>query len=86
MTKMLTLILIAVLFTASAAVPYAMAANDDTVIDKVGDWFAVLGKPEDEKDMILAKRRSKRVVERMQKAAEEGMKEFNNNMKKAFGK
>ena len=80
------IVLIAALLVASLGVFDAEAASQDTVMDRVSDWFAVFGKSEDEKNLILAQRRSRRIAARMQKEAEESMKQFNKKMKEAFGR
>ncbi len=81
---------------ASALVPtFVYAAGnsgmEDTAIDKASDWIAVLGKPEDEKEAILAERRADRAAERLSKAmrqagkkAEKKMKKFGKDMEKLF--
>lgn len=87
MSKIAPVVLVMVLVVFSVFVSDAEAVvGGDTVIDKVGDWFAVLGKPQDEKDIICAQRRAARLAERMRKEAEEGMKEFDRKMKKALGR
>jgi len=86
MVKILALILIVVFFAACVWVGDAAASVNDTIIDRVGDWFAVFGKSEDEKEMMLARRRAARVAERMQKEAENSMKDFDRKMKEALGR
>ena len=67
------------------------AGMEDTVIDKASDWIAVLGKPADEKDSILAERRADRAAKRLEKSmtkagktAEKKMKKFGKDMEKLF--
>jgi hypothetical protein len=67
------------------------AGGDDTVIDKVSDWLAVIGKSGDEKEAILAERRADRAAERLAKAmrkagkrAEKKMEKFGKEMEKLF--
>jgi len=81
---------------AGACVPAFVYAADgsgmeDTVIDKASDWIAVLGKPEDEKEAILAERRADRAAKRLEQAmkkvgkrAEKKMKKFGEDMEKLF--
>ncbi len=67
------------------------AASNDTAMDRVSDWFATVGKPQDEKDMIIAQRRMERATDRAaeiwkkeSKKAAKKMQEFGKEMEKAF--
>jgi hypothetical protein len=67
------------------------AGMEDTAIDKVSDWFAVIGKSGDEKEAMLAERRADRAAKRLSKAmkkagksAEKKMKKFGKEMEKLF--
>jgi len=84
MIKMFALILIVVVFAACVWAGDAAASVNDTVLDRACDWLAIFGKSEDEKEMMLARRRSARVAERMRKEAEKSMKGFNRKMKEAL--
>ena len=66
--------------------------NSDSIIDKVSDWFAVMGKPKDEQDTILAQRKAERVAKRLKEAMKEmgkdtgkAMEKMGKDMEKAFG-
>ena len=70
---------------------YAADAYEDTWWDEATDWFATLGKPQDEKDMILAERRADRAAVRLGRAfrqetkkAAKKMETFGKEMEKAF--
>ncbi len=87
MKKTISVILLAALLIACGHVSGVFASDSqDSIVDKVGDWFALLGKSEDEKEMIAARRRAARISERMRKEAAKSMEEFNKKMKSAFGK
>lgn len=60
-------------------------ASDDSIFNRVSDWFATIGKPEDEKDMIIAERRADRAAKRMGKAFRQESKKASKKMEK-FGK
>ena len=60
-------------------------ASDDSIFNRVSDWFATVGKPEDEKEAIIAERRADRAAERLGKAFRQESKKANKKMKK-FGK
>lgn len=64
---------------------------EDTVWDKVGDWFATVGKSADERDEILLERRTARQAARFQRAirmeskkAEKKVEKFTKEMEKLF--
>lgn len=57
----------------SPAVSQPAAAQGDSFFNRMGDWFATLGKPEGEKELIKAERRAKREAERLKDQAEESM-------------
>ena len=86
MSGALRIMLIAVLLAACVWVGDAAASVNDTILDRAGDWFAVFGKSEDEKEMMLSRRRAARVAERMRREAEKSMKDFDKKMKKALGR
>lgn len=65
----------------------------DSVVDKVGDWFATRGKTPEEAKAIIADRKAERALKRAQKEAEKAkkamekeMKKSQKQMKKSFGK
>ena len=60
-------------------------AGEDSIFNRVSDWFATIGKPEDEKEMILAERRADRAAKRFGKAFREESKKASKKMEK-FGK
>ncbi|HXV28096.1 MAG TPA: hypothetical protein VD913_03940 [bacterium] len=45
-------------------------AYQDNAFDKMGDWFATLGKSGDEKDSILAQRKADRISRHAEKQAQ----------------
>lgn len=45
-------------------------ASDQAIFNRVGDWFATVGKSKEEKDKIKAERSAKREAERIRKEAE----------------
>ena len=49
--------------------------TDDSVIDKVGDWFATRGKSDAEKQKMLSQRKADRVARRAQKKIEKQKKQ-----------
>ncbi|GEM_PF-6728410 len=81
------LILAALVFLAPAN---AYAAGDsDTWGDQISDWVATVGHPADERETILAQRRAKRAVARLEKAlassaesARKGMDKFGKDLNK----
>ncbi|HEX9780669.1 MAG TPA: hypothetical protein VGB20_05575 [bacterium] len=66
--------------------PAVMAASQvaqDTVVDKVGDWMATIGKSGTEKDAALAQRKAERTAARVAKAAEKQAKKAGKQMEQA---
>lgn len=64
---------------------------DDTAWDKIGDWFATVGRPADEREEILLERRTARQAARFQRAirmeskkAEKKVEKFSKEMEKLF--
>ncbi|MBN1872318.1 MAG: hypothetical protein JW800_07075 [Candidatus Omnitrophica bacterium] len=45
-------------------------ASDEAIFHRVGDWFATVGKSDEEKKVIIAERKAKRAATRAQKTAE----------------
>ena len=58
-------------------------ASDEAVFHRVGDWFATVGKSEEEKAAIKAERKTARTVKRLKKEAEKKKKEMKKESKKA---
>jgi len=50
-------------------------ASDEAVFNRVSDWFATIGKSDEEKQKILAERKTERAAKRAQKEAEKAKKE-----------
>lgn len=90
MKKLITLVLV-LAFALSTPVftPVTWAASDaselahDNVIDKVGDWWATKGKADQEKQAILAERKTARVAKRAEKQAAKAKKQAEKETKKA---
>ena len=70
-------------------------ADDNAIFNRVGDWFATVGKSDEEKAKIKAERKAERAVKRAEKEAkkqakgakekmEKGKKDLNKKMKKGF--
>ncbi len=55
--------LIAVMMLTSAT-PVFAAMPEDTTIDRVGDWFATIGKSEQDKARVLSQRHNRRASKR----------------------
>lgn len=60
-------------------------AAEETVLDKTGDWFATVGKSQEEKNRIKLERRAARKIKKAQKAIEKKKKQIT-AQKKAFKK
>ena len=61
----LLIFLIVLSFVASSPVrASSRSVMEDSWSDRVGDWFATVGRSQEEKDQILVERRSHRVAER----------------------
>lgn len=50
-------------------------ASDKAVFHRVSDWFSTVGKPEEEKEKILADRAAKREMKKSRKQAREQVQE-----------
>ena len=57
-------------------------ASDEAVFNRVGDWFATVGKSPEEKEKILAERKAQRVKKRAEKEAEKLKREAEKETKK----
>ena len=66
--------LVVVMIGVASPVYAAQPAQQDTIVDQVGDWFATLGKSGVDKDAILAQRRTERTAAHAQKAAKRQVK------------
>ena len=65
-------------------------ASDQSIFNRVGDWFATIGKSPEEKEKILEERRAKRAAKRAEieakKAAKKAEKEAKKSKEKIKGK
>jgi len=50
-------------------------ASDEAVFNRVSDWFATVGKSDQEKQTILAERKAKRAAAKAEKEAEKAKKQ-----------
>lgn len=57
-------------------------ADDNAIFNRVGDWFATVGKSDEEKVRIKAQRRAERKVKRAEKEAKKKAKEVKEKMEK----
>jgi hypothetical protein len=64
----------------------AASGAEDSIVDKIGDWFATVGKPENEKNMIIAERKMQRAAKRIKSEMTKQGKAFDAEMRKVFGK
>lgn len=55
-------------------------ASDDAVFNRVGDWFATIGKSKEEKAAIKAERRAKRAAKKAEKKAKKMKEETKGEM------
>ncbi len=58
-------------------------ASDEAVFNRIGDWFATIGKTDEEKETIIAERKAKRATERAEKEAQKAKKEAEKKAEKA---
>lgn len=58
-------------------------ASEQAVFVRVSDWFATLGKSEEEKNSILAQRKAERAAKRAEQEAAKGLKQAEKEMEKA---
>ena len=58
-------------------------ASDQSIFNRVTDWFATVGKSDDEKQKILAERRAKRAIKRAEKEVLKAQKEADRKAKEA---
>ena len=57
-------------------------ASDEAVFNRVGDWFATIGKSDEEKEKVLIERKAKRAAKKAKKKAEKAAKESKKKAKK----
>ncbi|MCK5014957.1 MAG: hypothetical protein KAS66_14185 [Candidatus Omnitrophica bacterium] len=57
-------------------------ADDNAIFNRVGDWFATVGKSDEEKAKIKAQRKADRAVKRAEKEAKKKGKEVKEKIKK----
>jgi hypothetical protein len=57
-------------------------ASDQAIFNRVGDWFATLGKTEEEKEAIISERKSKREAARIKKETGKKQRELQRNQEK----
>ncbi len=58
-------------------------ASENAVFNRVGDWFATVGKSKEEKTKILEERRAERAVKRIEKESRKAEKQAEKEAKKA---
>ncbi len=59
---------------ATAAPPVTTTpARADSLADRIGDWFATMGKSETDREAILVERRTKRAAQQAGEAIERGV-------------
>lgn len=58
-------------------------ASDQSIFNRVTDWFATIGKSPEEKEKILAERKAKRAAKRAEKEAKKAKAEAEKKAKKA---
>ena len=58
-------------------------ADENAVFHRIPDWFATVGKSDEEKEQILAERKAERARKRLEKQAEKQKKEAEKQKKNA---
>ncbi|NQT32049.1 MAG: hypothetical protein HQ594_00065 [Candidatus Omnitrophica bacterium] len=58
-------------------------ASDEAVFNRVGDWFATVGKSDEEKQAIIAQRKVERAKKKAMKEAEKKKKQMEKQAKKS---
>ena len=85
MKKWIALMMVLVIgFAVMPAKVYAADQGGDTIVDKVSDWFATMGKSGNDKDVILFQRRTERASKRLGNAMNAEGKKLNKEMGKMF--
>ena len=76
-------LLIIVGFAAAPSSAYAgNIQSGDSIVDKASDWLATIGKSPEDRDMILAQRRSERAAEHLKEAMKTESKKAGKQMEK----
>ncbi|MBN1869315.1 MAG: hypothetical protein JW847_01890 [Candidatus Omnitrophica bacterium] len=57
-------------------------ADDNAIFNRVGDWFATIGKSDEEKAVIKAQRKTERAAKRAEKETQKAAKEAKEKMEK----
>ena len=57
-------------------------ASENAIFNRVGDWFATIGKSEEEKEKIIAERKVERAAKRAEKEVKKAAKQAGEKMKK----
>lgn len=55
-------------------------ASDNSIFNRTSDWFATVGKSQEEKDRIKAERQARRAAKRVEKESEKAKGEAENKM------
>ncbi|MBD3379623.1 MAG: hypothetical protein GF408_04075 [Candidatus Omnitrophica bacterium] len=58
-------------------------ASDEAVFHRIGDWFATIGKSDQEKQEIIGERKAKRAAERADRQAERAREKARRQAEKA---
>lgn len=58
-------------------------ASDEAIFHRVGDWFATIGKNDQDKEAIIAKRKAERAAKKAEKEAEKAKKEIGKKAEEA---
>lgn len=61
-------------------------ASDEAIFNRVGDWFATVGKSEEEKEEIKAERQANRERKRVEKQAQKELKQAEKEMNQAVNR
>jgi hypothetical protein len=84
----MTFFILALMLGGLSMTAYAADCGKDTSIDQFGDWLGTLGKKGVEKDQILARRKTDRMLACAKKEAQKAVKEVQKSgedMKKRLG-
>ena len=66
-----TFFLLTLMLSTLSMTAYAIDCTKDTPVDKFGDWFGNLGKPEQRRKQNIAMRKASRLAECEEKKAQE---------------
>jgi len=58
-------------------------ASEESIFHRVGDWFATIGKSEQEKKAIISERKARRAAERTQNKMKQNNRQMHNEMQKS---